>query len=81
MNDHEVERRLRSVVGEACGRDVTELDLDADLVRELGLDSLANLRVLAAVEKGCGVRFPDDRLSELRTLRQMLELMTRGPES
>ena len=47
--------------------------LDDDLARELAIDSLAGLRVLAAVEKRFDVRFPDERLSELRTLRQLLD--------
>jgi hypothetical protein len=39
-------------------------------VRELGLDSLAMLRLLAEVEMRLDVRFPDSELSRLRTLRQ-----------
>ena len=44
-------------------------------MRELGLDSLAALRLLAAVEKRFGVRFPDERLAEFRTLRKLLDFI------
>ncbi len=71
MNDREVEQRLRAVLGEMSHQDLTHTDPDADLVRELGLDSLGALRLLAVVEKRFGVRFPDDRLAAFRTLRQM----------
>lgn len=81
MSERADEKRLRAVVSEASGRDAGKTGLDADLVRELHLDSLAALRVLAAVEKYCDVRFPDERLSEFRTLRSILDFMAgRGKE-
>ena len=67
------EGELRGLVAEVAGRDSAEMGLDDDLVRELGLDSLTGLRVLAALEKRFDVRFPDDRLSSIRTLRQLVD--------
>jgi acyl carrier protein len=75
MSDHDVEQRLRSVLGDVSRHDLSHTGLDDDLVRELGLDSLAALRLLAAVEKRFDVRFPDDKLSEFRTLRQLREFI------
>lgn len=66
------EAALRRVVGGVCGRDLAGVPADADLVRELGLDSLARLRVLAAVEKHFGVRFEDSRLGAIRTVGQLM---------
>lgn len=66
---------LREILAHQSRLDVDGVGLDDDLVRELGLDSLTALRVLAAVEKRFDVRFPDERLGELRTLRQVLELL------
>ena len=40
----------------------------------------AALRLLAAVEKRFGVRFPDDRLGEFRTLRQLRDYIARPSE-
>jgi len=67
------ESDLRELLSEMSGKDVSVLDPSADLVRELGLDSLAGLRMLARVEKRFGARFPDERLSDFRTVRQLLE--------
>jgi acyl carrier protein len=55
--------------------DLNSIGLDDDLVRVLGLDSLAALRLLATVEKRFGVRFPDERLAEFRTLRQLRDFI------
>ena len=76
MANHETE--LRALLSKTAKRDITDVALDDDLVIALGLDSLAALRMLAAVEKQFHVRFPDERLSEFRTLRKILEAI---PES
>ncbi len=70
---HELD--LRELLSEMSGKDVSALDADADLVRELDLDSLAGLRMLARVENRFDARFPDERLSEFRTVRQLLEVI------
>ncbi len=72
------EEELRAVLTGLTSRDVGELDLDQDLVRELGLDSLAGLRLLAHVEKRFDVRFPDDQLSEFRTMKDLLGVIRAG---
>jgi acyl carrier protein len=73
------ERDLRTVLTDVSGADAAPLSRDADLVTELGLDSLAGLRLLAAVEKRFDVRFPDEHLSEYRTIRQLLDFIERKP--
>jgi len=69
------ESELRELLSKMSGKDVSALDVDADLVRELGLDSLAGLRMLARVEERFDASFPDLQLSEFRTLRQLLEVI------
>ena len=71
-----LEAELREILARQCRLDVDDVGLDDDLVRELGLDSLTALCMLAATEKRFGVRFPDERLAELRTLRQVLDSLT-----
>jgi acyl carrier protein len=77
MSEQDLQRRLRTVLGEVSRQDLSRTGPDDDLVRELGLDSLAALRLLAAVEKRFGVRFPDARLAEFHTLRQLGEFVAR----
>jgi acyl carrier protein len=78
MSADPLEKRLRAVLADVSHRDLTLLGPDDDLVRALDLDSLAALRLLAAVEKRFGVRFPDDRLTEFRTLRQLCDFVARA---
>ena len=48
-NGANIESELRGILAECCRRDLSQVGDDADLVRELGLDSLAMLRLLAEV--------------------------------
>ncbi|MDX1390014.1 MAG: acyl carrier protein [Acidobacteriota bacterium] len=69
------EAELREILARQSRLAVDGIGLDDDLVQKLGLDSLAALRVLAAAEKRFRLRFPDERLGELRTLRDVLDLI------
>lgn len=75
MNEVSHEEDLRTLLAHAFGQDAWRVGEDEDLMHELGLDSLAVLRLLAAVEKRFDVRFPDDRLGDIRTLRELLDLI------
>jgi acyl carrier protein len=78
MSNPDLERGLRAVLSEVARKGLSQTGLDEDLVEVLGLDSLAALRLLAAVEKRFGVRFPDEQLAEFRTLRQLCDFVGRG---
>jgi acyl carrier protein len=69
------ESELRRLLNEVTRKEISSAAADDDLVRQLGLDSLTGLEVLAAVEKRFGVRFPDDRLDEFRTIAHLMEVI------
>ena len=77
MADADLTARLRVLVSDVTRRDASKLGADDDLVQALGLDSLEALRVLAHVEKRCGVRFPDADIHAIRTLRQLADAVER----
>lgn len=51
------------------------LPLDADVFRELGVESTAALDLLFSLEDEFGVAVPDDAFSSARTIGQMTELV------
>ena len=72
------EDEVRALLGEAAKRDASSVATEADLVEELGLDSLAALRLLALTEMRFGVRFPDERLGEFRSIRALVDFLDRN---
>lgn len=80
MNRSCQETELRALLSNVYREDLSVVGLDTDLVHELGLDSLGGLRLLAAVEKRFNVRVPDQKLGELRTLNELLDVIAQKGE-
>jgi len=80
MSPEEIESRVRACLEPLCKGEVALLTRDDDLVEKLGLDSLQGLEVLAVLEKRFGVRFPDDRLADLRTIRALVAAIQASPQ-
>jgi acyl carrier protein len=51
------------------------LPVDADVFRELGVESTAALDLLLSIEDEFGVAVPDEAFSSARTVRKMIELI------
>jgi len=68
MSRARLESELRELIARTTGKDISRAGWDTDLVALLGLDSLASLSLLAAIERHFDFRFADEKLSLLRTL-------------
>lgn len=51
------------------------VQLDSHLERDLGLDSLARVELLARIERGAGVRLPSDTLARAETPRMLAQAL------
>jgi acyl carrier protein len=71
----ERERLLEAVAAllRELGRDPSEVDLDARLDADLGLDSLTRLELLARVEQAFDVRVAERAVAEAETPRDLLQ--------
>ncbi|MFN7733334.1 MAG: aminotransferase class I/II-fold pyridoxal phosphate-dependent enzyme [Pirellula sp.] len=49
------------------------LDLDTNVIVDLGLDSLERLQIAHSLENSVGGRFPEDVLQEIETIREIAE--------
>jgi acyl carrier protein len=58
------------------GIEVGELDLDAD-ISDLGIESVTLLELVSALEDRYTIEVPDDELTTLSTLRDVVELTHR----
>ncbi len=53
------------------------LPVDADVFRELGVESTAALDLLLSLEEEFGISIPDDQFGDARTIRLLAELATK----
>lgn len=64
-----VKRAVRTVAQERA----KQLDLDTNIVLDLGLDSLERLQIAHTLENAFGGRFPEEVLQEIETIREVAE--------
>ena len=67
-----VARVIEQVKEIACERG-KEVDLDTNIVVDLGLDSMERFEIASALERNFGGRFPDDVLQEVETVREVAQ--------
>lgn len=72
---HPNEAAVRALLAELTQHDSAEIGLDDDAEDALALDSLSRLALVAAIEERFDVRIPDEKLSELRTMRHVLDAL------
>lgn len=70
-----LEQEIRAIIAEIVERDAKEITLDADLVDDLGADSMMALEILASIEKKYRLIVPEDSLPKLTSLRKIMELV------
>ncbi len=66
-----VKRAVRAVAQERA----KQLDLDTNIVLDLGLDSLERLQIAHTLENAFGGRFPEEVLQEIETIREVAEAL------
>ena len=70
----ELESIVRKLVAEILEVEPESIDPEAQLVEDLGMDSMKALEILAAIEKRFRVKVPEDSLPKLTTLNRVIEV-------
>lgn len=68
---------IKDIVAERLGIDASTFDLDTDLAEKLGVDSLDYVEIIMELEDEFEIVIPDQEIESLKTLRQMVEYITR----
>lgn len=69
-------QEITAGLSEMFGMSVETLDKDTKLVEDLDLDSLDALDLVVRLQDRLGARIPDDRLMELRTIGDVVRVVT-----
>ncbi len=67
------EEEVKRLVAEIAEIPVEKLKLDADFFKDLGMDSLKAIEIVAAFEKKYRTIIPEKDIPDIRNLRQMIE--------
>ena len=69
-----LEQDIRDVVAEIIELDPHQINPDANLVEDLGMDSMMALEILAALERKYKIKIPEQELPQITTLNRAIEL-------
>ncbi len=72
----DVEKDMRALVAEILETEPDQLDLSAKFVKDLGMDSMMALEILAGIEKKYRIVIPEDMLSKFTDLDATIKLVT-----
>ncbi len=70
--DNELEKKVRELVATQLGISSDQVTLDANLVSDLGADSLDVVELVMAMEDELGVEIPDEDAQKLTTLNAVI---------
>ncbi len=67
--------KLKQMVSEQLDIDVTNVTLDSDIKKDLGLDSLDIVEILMSVEEEWGIIVDDDETEGIKTVADVVALI------
>ena len=78
MSAGNVEERIKEVIVEHLGVEESQVTDNALFADDLGADSLDALDLLMAVNEEFGTHIPTDKLSDIHTVKQMIETVEKA---
>lgn len=78
MNRNDIDREIRSTLTHLTGQDTSGITADQDLGDALGLDSLGQLELLAAVEDRHDLMFDEVDMNQARTIAGIAGIVERN---
>lgn len=77
MEISNLEREIRELIAEIIEMDADDIGLTAHLVKDLGVDSMKALEILAAVERKYSIRIPEEELPRIISVSKAVEIAER----
>lgn len=72
----DVEQDMRELIAEILEEEPSTIDGDAKFVRDLGMDSMMALEILAGIEKKYRIAIPEEMLPKFTDLNTTVQLVT-----
>lgn len=71
----DVEKDIKEIVAMILEKEPNEISLDDHFVKDLGMDSMMALEVLASIEKKYRIVIPEDALAKFTTLKATIAIV------
>jgi len=70
-----IEQEMKEILSKLTGGEPDEISLDADLVNDLGIDSLKVIEIATEVERRYKIKIKDSQLVKLRKVGETVALL------
>ena len=70
-----LEQDIRGIVAEIIEKDPKEITKDAEFVKDLGVDSMMALELLASLEKKYRIIIPEESLMKFKSLSETIKIV------
>ena len=67
--------KVKELLAEQLGIDTKTISDDANILEDLGADSLDIIEMLMTLEDEYGVTIPDDQINQVKTVKEVAELI------
>ncbi len=74
MSTMNLDQDVKELIADIIEVDAASLDPDANLVEDLGMDSMMALEILASLEKRFKIKLPEDELPKITTVNRAIEV-------
>ena len=74
MDTTTIEQDVKSLIADILEMEPEQIDPDAHLVEDLGMDSMMALEILATMEKRFKIKIPEDDLPKITTVNGAIAL-------
>ena len=74
MAQRTVEQEVTTLIADILEMDAAEINPDASLVEDLGMDSMMALEILASIEKKFKIKVPEEDLPKITSVNRAIEL-------
>lgn len=71
-----VEQKVKEILAEQLGADISKITLETNVATDLGADSLDLVEILMSLEDEFGVSIPDEQIAEIKTVKQIVDFVT-----
>jgi len=74
-NPEEIKKEVKALVSEIIEIPIEKIKEDAEFVKDLGVDSMMALEIVASIEKKYRVVIPEEKIPTIRSLKNVYALL------